>query len=73
MKTIALLFAICSPATMPAEKPPCRPCFGTGLRGCFASVIEGHWLKLPSFKRCDECDGYGREVTLYGRLLKGAR
>ncbi len=22
---------------------------------------------------CEACDGYGREVTLYGRLLKGAR
>lgn len=70
MKTIALLFAICSPATMPAEKPPCWWCKQTGTH---VDVLRSLWFGRVMRVPCEACDGYGREVTLYGKLLKDRR
>lgn len=73
MKTIALLFALCGSEPMRTEKPPCTACKGYGLRACYITVVEGHWLKVPGFKWCDDCGGYGREKTIYGGLLRERR
>lgn len=66
MKSIALILALCG-VTMPTEKP-CGLCKGRILQPAKVEVLG---IELPGFRFCP-CR-YGREVTLYGELLKERR
>jgi DnaJ-class molecular chaperone len=70
MKSALLIFAILTaqPAGL-REKPEveCVACCGDGWRVGFMQFV---WLRIPAIERCGKCDGYGKERTIYGQLLK---
>lgn len=73
MTTLTLILALLThqPEGL-REKPEtvCRMCRGWGFGLYFQRV--GAW-RVPLVLDCCDCDGYGREKTIYGRLLKERR
>lgn len=45
----------------------CTHCGGDGWRSGWRIM---RWWDVRTIERCHECDDYGREKTIYGRLLK---
>jgi len=73
MQKLMLLFAILT-AAQPVVKVDrtCRDCKGMAIRRCVIHPFrDAPWFELPGFAWCATCDGYGKERTIYGDLLKG--
>lgn len=68
MKTALILAMLLPQPEGLREKPEtvCVTCCGRGW-AWYVQKIAG--LRLPMLARCWNCDGYGKERTLYGSLL----
>jgi hypothetical protein len=70
MKSALLIFAILT-AAQPAAKVerPCVEC--KGKKETSRWVWRQPWWPMVVWSKCQGCDGYGKERTIYGELLKG--
>jgi len=74
MKSALIIFAILTAANPAKVDKTCRDCKGTTIRRCVMHPFrDAPWFELPGFAWCATCDGYGKEKTIYGRLLNGAK
>jgi len=70
MKSALIIFAILTAAAPVAKvERPCECCDGSGF---LMSDVWLFWTIVRyEFEQCGKCDGYGKEKTIYGELLKG--
>ncbi len=61
-----LWFIVLALPMQPVDRK-CKACGGDGWRSGW-TVIK--WWDVRILERCDRCDKYGKERTIYGGLLK---
>lgn len=65
---LALVLGIEPQGMRELPETTCQTCQGHGCGIYFIRAMGG--MRVPWIEPCWNCDGYGKERTMYGRLLK---